>query len=293
MQQGAGASIEYEFSPRLHHPDHLDTLARQARQSAATRAHLSHEADIRYGAKPRQTLDVFHAAPERAPVHVFVHGGYWRALDKSVFSRGADALAPAGAVTVIVGYDLCPEFGIDDIVQEIREAVVWVYRNASTFGGDPQHLYVSGHSAGAQLVAMALAHRWSDEGVPADPVKGAVLISGLYRLEPVVELPVNATLGLTMESARRNSPMSHKLVSKAPLVVAAAADETATFIDMSRDYAAYAEANGVAAEFLLVEDAGHFTIIDKLTEADHKLTAAMLAQMGLFRPIMPRAAPPR
>ena len=200
------AEINRQFMPRLAVPDHESWLAAHAELSETARRTLPCHLDIPYGETPLQKLDIFPAARAPAPVQVYFHGGYWRALDKSTYRFMALSMAPAGIATVLVNYDLCPAVTLDDIVGQTIAAVAWVYRHGADHGCDPRRLYVSGNSAGAHLAAMALAQDWRAQGLPADLIKGACCITGIYDLAPVLRIDANAEIRLTARHGRPQQP---------------------------------------------------------------------------------------
>ena len=199
--------LERQFNPRVAVPNHGEQIAARSEASARVRERLKAELDLRYGPGPKETLDIFPAAVDSAPVQLYVHGGYWRANDKSDVSFMAEPLVAAGATVVLINHDLCPDVGVGDIVEQVRRAIAWTYRHKAEHGGDPDQIYISGNSAGAHLCAMALAHDWEAKGLPADLIKGATLITGVYDLEPVLHISVNQDVRLDPEAARRLSPM--------------------------------------------------------------------------------------
>jgi arylformamidase len=181
--------------------------SQQFRQSAVMRrvAHL----DEAYGPAPSQTLDWFTPARANAPIMVFIHGGYWRALDKSDVSFVAPAFTDAGVHVVVPNYTLCPHASMEAIALEMTQAVAWTFRHAARFGADASRIVVSGHSAGGHLAAMMLTCDWTQVAadLPPDLVRSAVAVSGLFDLEPVRLTPfLQADLKLTEASAKRLSP---------------------------------------------------------------------------------------
>ena len=276
------AEINRQFMPRLAVPDHETWLAAHAELSETARRTLPCQLDIAYGGTPLQRLDIFPAAGHApAPTQVFFHGGYWRALDKSTYSFLALSMAPAGIATVLVNYDLCPAVTLDDIVAQTMASLAWVHRNGAAHGCDPARLYVSGNSAGAHLAAMALAQDWRARGLPADLVKGACCITGIYDLAPVLRIDANAEIRLRPEMVARNSPLSLPLPAKPPVIVAVGADETPLWIKQSTDYAAMLRAQGVATELMIVPGAHHFSITRSLADPEGVLPQAMRRQMGM------------
>ena len=278
-------ALELEFNPRATAKNLDERLAAYAAASAETRARLDCALDVRYGTGEKETLDIF-PAPESesgpgAPVQLFIHGGYWRAMDKSDYSFIADAFQPAGATTVVINYDLCPTVTLDTIVEQSNRSIAWTFRNIADYGGDPDRLYVSGNSAGGHLTAMALAHDWESEGLPADIIKGAVPITGVMDCEPVLDITVNELVRLEPESARRLSPLHHPPRRALPLLVAVGGAEPELWIKMSEDYAALCRQHGIECEYMEMPGQDHFDISRAGGDPESPLALAMLRMMGL------------
>lgn len=280
-------TLEREFNPRAAAQNIDERLAASAAASAATRARLDPVLDVRYGPGEKETLDIFPApdrAPgARAPVQLFIHGGYWRAMDKSDYSFVADVFHPAGAVTVVVNYDLCPAVTLDTVVEQSNRSIAWTYRNVARYGGDPERLYVSGNSAGGHLTAMALAHDWAGaEGLPADLVKGASPITGVFDCEPVLDITVNEDVRLDgVEQARRLSPLRHPPRRPLPLLVSVGGAEPELWIRMSKDYAALCREHGIECEYMELPGHDHFDISRAAGDPASPLAQAMVRMMGL------------
>ena len=203
------AWLDAQYNNRARVPEHPQILARWAESSALARSQLNPKLDARYGDEHGESLDVFAAERPGAPVLVFIHGGYWRSLDKSDVSFVAPALVHAGAMVVVPNYGLCPAVTIETIALQLTRALAWTWRSAAEHGGDAQRIAVAGHSAGGHLAAMMLSCRWRDVGddLPPRLVSGALSISGLYDLEPVRLTPfLQADLQLTPQSVKRLSP---------------------------------------------------------------------------------------
>jgi arylformamidase len=273
--------INRQFMPRLAVPDHEEWLAAHAQLGEVARQTLACHIDVPYGDSPLQALDIFPAVRALAPAQIYFHGGYWRSLDKSTYRFMALSMAPSGVATVLVNYDLCPAVTLDDIVRQTIAAVAWVCRNGAAYGCDPRRLYVSGNSAGAHLAAMALAHDWTAEGLPADLIKGACCITGIYDLTPVLRIEANAEIRLKPEMVARNSPMSLPLPAKPPVIVAVGADETPLWIKQSTDYADMLRAHGVPTELMIIPRVHHFSITRSLGDPQGTLPKAIRRQMGL------------
>ena len=168
--------LERMYNNRQRVPDHDDYFARWAAESALVRRSLPCQLDVRYGDGAGETLDAFAAARPRSPIVVFIHGGYWKAMDKSQHSFVVPALRDLGAAVVVPNYALAPKVGIPDITLQMVRAVAWSWRHARTLGGDARRIVVMGHSAGGQLAAMMLACAWNrfEPALPPRLVRAAL-----------------------------------------------------------------------------------------------------------------------
>ncbi|MCK6430400.1 MAG: alpha/beta hydrolase, partial [Burkholderiaceae bacterium] len=223
---------EREYNARAAIPDHPQIFARWAEQAAATRRLRACLVDLPYGESSAEKLDLFPARSDNAPLFVFIHGGYWRSLDKSDFSWIAPPLVNHGIAVALLNYGLAPKTALEDIVRQMLRALAWLYRNADRYGFDPERIYVSGHSAGGHLTAMTMAALWDvyAPDLPRNLVKGGLAISGLYDLEPLVHAPfVNVDLKLDVRRARRLSPAYMPPATRAPLYTAVGALESSEF----------------------------------------------------------------
>jgi acetyl esterase/lipase len=239
--------------------------ARVARSATFKKAHAG-RIDLRYGDGARQRLDVFSAGVSGAPTLVFIHGGYWQQNDKEPFAFLGDGLLPAGFNLANVEYTLAPAARMDQIVAEVRAAVAWVIDHAKELGGDPARVFVSGHSAGGHLTAMAMN----------DPrVAGGIAISGIYDLEPIRLNYLNEKLGLDPAEAQRNSPVLHLPSRAAPLVVTVGLGELPELIRQSQEYATAWQTRGLPGRYLPLAGHDHFSILDELARPDGKLVAAL------------------
>ena len=274
--------LEANFNPRSVIPDHDRFRQEMSDASDAARRSLTAHLDIAYGTSARQAVDIFPAATPGAPVQLYIHGGFWRAQGKEDHSYVARTYVDAGATAVIMGYDLCPQVTLTDIVRQTRAAIAWTFRHIAEYGGDPSQLYLSGTSAGGHLVAMALAHDWQEEeGLPTDTIKGATAISGVLDLEPVLHITVNEQVRLTPDSARLNNPLLHPPLGHVPLIVAVGLGETAGWIGMSSDFAKMCHERGIACTYLEIPDLHHYQMALELNRSESALTRAILGQMGI------------
>ncbi len=274
--------LDAQYNLRARHPDHPAFFARYAEWSARTRRDLACETGLAYGPSAAEAVDVFPARAPGAPLHVFIHGGYWQSRDRSEFSFVAAGLAPAGVAVAVGGYALAPAVDMGEIVRQNRAAVAWLYRNAARFNADPGRIFVSGHSAGGHLAAMLMATDWPAFGdLPEGVVKGGCAISGVFDLEPVRKCYLNEALKLDEEAARRNSPLHRPPAPGTRLALAVGGDETDAFLDQSRTFAAACASRGVDVTHMVIPDLNHFEIIELLGRPESVLVAAIRAQMGL------------
>jgi arylformamidase len=180
------------YNNRALVPDFATYLERWTADSQAVRQSQPCLTDLRYGSGPSENLDIFTTAQAKAPVLVFLHGGYWRALDKSDHSFVAPALTEQGVCVVVPNYALCPAVTIPQIVMQMVKALAWVWRHIDTWGGDPSRIHVAGHSAGGHLTAMLMGCDWRayEPDLPPDLVKTSLSVSGLYELDSVRQSPL-------------------------------------------------------------------------------------------------------
>lgn len=275
------AALDAQYNMRERHPDHQQNIDAWAAGSEQARTSLDAALDIPYGPTPAETLDVFRPAQPGAPVQVFFHGGYWKALSKNDHSFVAPALVEYGAAVVVVDYALAPTVSMDEIVRQCRASLVWVYKNIAEYGGDPERIFISGHSAGGHLGAMCVAHDWSTEGLPADVVKRACLISGLYDLEPIRLSYNNAELHLTPEIVSRNSPQHLTPRNQTAVVMAVGADESEEFLRHTEELYRAWQVQGIATAHLPISGCHHFSVIEGLMDSASTLSRTLRGQMGL------------
>lgn len=273
MELRDGAWHDAMYNNRERVPEHPAILARWANDSARARAEGPCELDIPYGDAPGERLDVFPAPSADAPVLVFVHGGYWRAMDKSDHSFVAPAFTRDGACVVIPNYDLCPAVTIPQITMQIARAVAWTWHNIARFGGDRRRIVVAGHSAGGQLAAMMLSCQWQqlDAALPRDAIRSALGISGLYDLDPMMRTPhLQASLHLTPEQVQQASPARLPAPRQGLLYSVAGATESSEYHRLNRLIQdAWGARRVPVCE--LVPGRNHFTALDALVEPSHRV----------------------
>jgi arylformamidase len=269
--------MEREYNARASIPDHPQIFARWAEHGAQVRRRRAGLIDMPYGDDDGERLDFFPTVHRTSPLLVFIHGGYWRSLDKSDFSWIAPPFLDAGVAVALLNYGLAPRVAVADIVRQQLKALAWIYARAEELGFDRQRIVVGGHSAGGYLTAMMMAALWPalDPALPADLVKGGLAISGIYDLEPLVPLPfINSDLKLDVAGARKVSPVRLPPATGAPLLTAVGALESSEFKRQTRLIHQAWPHN--AREELEVAGANHLTVCDHLGEAESALFRATL-----------------
>lgn len=276
------AWLERQYNNRARVPEFAEIFERWGEASALAREGMTCELDIAYGDTPGQTLDVFPAATAGSPVLVFIHGGWWRALDKRDHSFVAPAFVKAGAAVVVPNYDLCPSVGVDTIALQMVRALVWTCRHAERFGGDPSRIVVAGHSAGGHLATMMLCCDWRSQGadLPVDLVRSAMSVSGLYDLAPVRQVPfLKSDLKLTPTLVRKLSPVNFPRPA-GRLITAVGANESEEFL---RQNGLMRAAWGAATVPVVEAVAGtdHFTVVHALVDTGEGLHRHALDLLGV------------
>jgi arylformamidase len=269
----AGVDYEVEYNNRARVPENPSLIAGWARDAAAYRErHAPHS--IPYGPGARHNIDLFSADGD-GPIVVFIHGGYWQALDGSFFSHLAGGLNAHGIGVAIPSYDLCPDVTVDEIIAQMRSAT----RELARLG---RSLVISGHSAGGHLAACMLATDWPqfDASLPQDLVIAAYAISGLFDLGPLVETSINKALRLDQVTARIVSPLFWSAPSRGTLDAVVGEKESAEYHRQSRTIVDRWGGAGVATRFGIVPDANHFTAIAPLADPDSPMVSRLRELAG-------------
>ena len=266
--------LEAEYNNRKRVPEHVEIQARWAKASEAYRRDAKVEIDQSYGSGARHRYDLYRpgAGGGNAPLVVYIHGGYWQRGDRKDNGFVAKELNARGVAVAVPSYSLCPAVGIMDIVAELRQCLKAVWEKTK------QRPVVVGHSAGGHLAAAMLATDWSKvAGAPADLVKSAYALSGVFELAPLLPTSLNEALKLDPGKAREASPLLWPAPPKERTMVAAAGgEESQEFIRQSLELAAAWSRAGVKAECVIVPGANHFTIVEELANPE----SAMLARIA-------------
>jgi arylformamidase len=264
----ATVDYEVEYNNRARVPENPALIAGWARDAAAWRE-LHAPRVIAYGPGPRNIIDLF-SVEGKGPLVVFIHGGYWQALDGSYFSHLAAGLNAHGIDVAVPTYDLCPDVTVDRIIQQMRAAS----RELARLG---RSLVISGHSAGGHLAACMLATDWRavDASLPAELVVAAYTISGLFDLRPLVETSINKAMRLDPTTARAVSPLFWNAPRRGSLDAVVGEYESAEYFRQSRGIVEHWGGEGVATRFGTVPNANHFTAIAPLADPDSPMVSRL------------------
>jgi arylformamidase len=256
------ARREKEYSPSSCIPSLAPLLAAYADRSNEAEQRFTSRKNLRWGDKPGETCDFFPAGSAAAPLLLFIHGGYWQELSKNESLFAAPDCVSNGIAYAAIDYTLAPHASLETIVEQCRRATGWFYRQAAVLGFDRRRLYVAGSSAGAHLAAMLLASGWQAAvGLSDDVVAGAILLSGIYDIEPLIGTYIDAALHLTIADAATLSPIRLPLGRPVRTIVAWGEHETGEFKRQSGWYASRLAAAGFPVSSFEVAGANHFDIV--------------------------------
>jgi len=273
--------VERGYNNRAAVPDHQQFFARWAAASEEARSRYRHRLDLRYGPGPLETLDLF--LPESTPkgTFVFIHGGYWRALDKRDHSFVAGPFVEQGLAVAVINYDLCPAVSVTHIVDACRRGLAWVVREGPAHGANAGNVVIGGHSAGGHLTAMMFCTDWRAHGLDGAPFVGGVTLSGVHDLTPLVQFSFNSDLKLDLTETAQMSPVNFTPTTDAPLLIACGSDETSEFLRQSDLlWEAWPQVRRPASAPMFIPDTHHFSVVLDYARPDSALTQATL---GLLR----------
>jgi acetyl esterase/lipase len=263
--------LDVAYNNRAAVPNAVAMMADWVERGERIRGQRKGHFDLAYGDGLRERLDLHLADNPNAPTLAFIHGGYWQMNNKEPYAFLAEGLLPHGINLALIEYTLAPAARMDQIVAEVRRAVQWLHQHLGDFGADPARLYVSGHSAGGHLTAMAMT---------LNAVRGGLAISGIYDLEPIRLNYLNVNLGLDVAEARRNSPIWHFPPMAGALVVGYGTAELPELCRQSIEYAQAWVERGLPGQLLPVDGADHFSVLQTLAAPGGMLIQALLAMVG-------------
>ncbi len=278
------AELDAAYDQIKYAPNLPQITGRYATNSEAVRARLGAPKRIAYGPTPVEALDLYPTRRANAPINVFIHGGAWRARFAKDHAFMAELLVHAGAHLVVPDFIGVEAAGgsLMPIAEQVRRAVAWVYGNAASFGGDPDRLYLSGHSSGAHLAGVTLITDWSkDFDLPADVIKGGLCCSGMFDLKPVRLSARSSYVKFTDEVEHQLSTQRHLDKLNTPVILAYGTLETPEFQRQTRDFAAAVQAAGKPVQLLVADGYNHFEIIETIANPHGLLGRAALEQMKL------------
>jgi arylformamidase len=278
--------LDDAYDQSVYAPNQPQLARRRDVNSAAALARLGPPQRFRYGPTAIEGLDVYRTSAPDAPVSIFVHGGAWRQGAAGNFTYLAEPFVQAGAHCVILDFTNVDQAGGDllPMVEQVRRAIGWVYRNARSFGGDPARLYLTSHSSGAHLGGCVVTHDWSRDGLPSDLLKGALLACGMYDLAPVRLSKRSKYVAFTDAMEQALSAQRHLDKLATPLIVAYGTCETPEFQRQARDFFAALLKAGKPAELVVGDGYNHFEMLETLANPFGLLGRPVLAQMGLTAP---------
>ncbi len=277
---------EKEYDNRARVPEHPEIFARWERETKAYReAATGAQLGLSYGPSKRQTVDLFPGknATADAPLAMFIHGGWWRTLDPSMFSQTAKGPNAQGVTVAVVGYDLCPHVSIATIIEQMRAACLYLWRHHK------KRIFVYGHSAGGHLAACMAATDWKtlDSSAPTDLVPAAYAISGVFDLAPLTQVSQNADLRLTAESAQAASPITWKVPAGRTLDSVVGGIESSEFLRQSKIITDMWRDAGAKTRYEEITGANHFTVLDPLADPASTMTrrvAELAKQVAAMAP---------
>jgi arylformamidase len=279
--------LDDAYDQIVYAPNRDQVGKRRIANSDKARALIGDPERVAYGPTAIEKLDIYRTrqanAQGPAPVNIFVHGGAWRANKAADYAFLAEPFVKAGAHCVILDFINVDEAQGDlfPMVEQVCRAVGWVYKNARSFGGDPNRLYLTSHSSGSHLSGCVVTHDWRKDDLPADILKGATLSSGMYDLKPVRLSKRSKYVKFTDEMEQALSAQRHLDLLTTPLVLAHGTYETPEFQRQTRDFYAAVKAAGKPVELLVGEGYNHFEMLETLGNPYGLLGRAVFAQMRL------------
>jgi arylformamidase len=276
--------VDAAYDQAIYAPLADQIRKRYTSMSEAVRVRLGQPQRVAYGPTDIEKLDIYRTKRPNAPIFVFVHGGAWLAGTAAGNAFPAELFVNAGAHYITLDFVQIREAGGDlrAMADQVRRGIAWVYKNATTFGGDANRLYIGGFSSGGHLAGVALVTDWQKEfGLPPDMVKGALCMSGLYDMKPVRVSKRSSYVKFTDEMEQTMSSVRYLNLLRAPVIVTHGTNETPEFQRQTRDFAAAVKAAGKPVELIVAPDYNHFEMGESLSNPYGPNGRAALALMEL------------
>ena len=276
--------LDDAYDQSVYAPNQRQITGRYVTDSEAARKRIENPKRLSYGSTPIEGMDLYATKAANAPIQIFIHGGAWRVGLSKDYATAAENFIHAGAHYIAVDFNNVIETKGDlmPMAQQVRSAVVWVHKNAASFGGDPNRIYVSGHSSGGHLAGVVLVTDWrKDFGLPADTVKGVVCCSGMFDLKPVRLSARSSYVKFTDEMEHALSAQRHIDKIACPVTLCYGSLETPEFQRQSRDFAAAVKAAGKPADVVVAPGYNHFEIAETLASPYGYFGRAVVEQMKL------------
>ncbi len=277
-------TLNREYSPSSCIDDIMVFINQYNNESAKARNSLINNitANLKYGPEDRSHMDLFVPKGGEVgplPIHVFIHGGYWQQLSKEESCFAAPNFINHDVIFIALDYTLAPDASLFEIVDQVRRAIISILKNADKFDGDKDNITISGSSAGGHLVAEILSMDWQKYGYDKCPLKGALAISGIFDLEPLVKTYVNDPLKMTVKDALKLSPLHHIPETSCPIIFSYGENETSEFKRQTHQYMDACSLKGINTSYVEMPSVNHFDIVFDLNKEQGPLFQAVLAQI--------------
>jgi arylformamidase len=276
--------LDAAYDQSFYAPLMGQNIKRFASTSDAVRARLGPPQRESYGLSEVEKLDIYRTKRANAPIFVFIHGGAWLGGEAKNYAFSAELFVNAGAHYVVLDFiSIKPANGdLRVMADQVRHGVAWVYRNAASFGGDPNRLYIGGHSSGGHLCGVTLVTDWSKEfGLPPDIIKGGMCMSGMYDMKPVRLSKRSTYIKFDDDMEDKMSSQRHLDLLRAPIIVTYGSNETPEFQRQSRDFATAVKAAGKPVELIEAQNYNHLEMNETLANPYGPNGRAALALMKL------------
>ena len=266
-------TLEKGYNVRLLVNDFDALIEKWSNWSEDFRANVDSSLDCQYGKGEKDKLDIFRCGKPNAPLFIVIHGGYWQRGDKSIYSFVANSFVNSGIDVALIGYQLCPGARMTNIVDKIREAIVWIWNNADEYSISKNRINVSGHSAGGHITAMILATDWKEvsKNLPDNLVKTGIPISGLYQLNPIRETTIADALGLDDAESLALSPHFFEPQTQAPILVTLGGGETSEFHWQTDNFVNKWKGLKASLDYFAEPDVDHFGVVERLANLESQI----------------------